>query len=124
METATSEKNLKDRIANISNQKLLFISLGLIILNSIFMILMAQKMGTYNLDGTYNSANSSTMIINGIVGFMISFPVVCLFLAFITTVFMNKDMSYKKRYLKGYLFTLIILNTIIAIRLAYNILQG
>jgi|GEM_PF-2298080 len=124
MENITSEKSLKDKIANISNQKLFFITLGLIILNSIFMILMSRIMGTYNLDGTYNSANSSAMIISGIAGLVISFPVLCLFLAFITTIFINKDMPYKKRYLKGYLFTLIIINTIFAIRLAYNVLQG
>jgi len=124
METIISEKNLKQKIANISNKKIFLISLGLIILNSILVTILATRTGVQNLDGTYGQANNPAVIISAVMGIIISFPVMCLFLAFITTIFIDKKQSYKKRYLRGFLFTLLIVNLIVAIKFSYNILFG
>jgi hypothetical protein len=124
MENTTSEVTFKNQISKISNRSLFLLSLGLIILNSVFIIILSKRMGVHNLDGTYSEANTLATIISGLMGIIFSFPVLCLFLAFITTIFINKNQPYKKRYLRGYLFTLLILNIVIVIRFAYNILAG
>ena len=117
----TSEIKLINRI---SSKSLFLISLALIILNSIFIFILSKRMGVQNLDGTYSEANTTATIITGFMGIIFSFPVLCLFLAFITTIFIDKKQSYGKRYLRGYLFTLLILNSIIVMRLMYNVVAG
>lgn len=124
MEIITSEKTLKQKIAGISNKKIFLISLGLIILNSILVTILATKTGVHNLDGTSGQANNPAVIISAVIGVIISFPVMCLFLAFITTIFIDKTLPYKSRYLRGFLLTLLIVNAIVSIRFAYNILFG
>ena len=124
MENTTSEKKFKNEISKVSNRVIFLVSLSLIVLNSILIIVLSKRMGVRNLDGTYNEANSMATIISGLTGMIFSFPVLCLFLAFITTIFIEKKQRYGKRYLRGYLFTLLFLNTVIAIRFAYNLLIG
>jgi uncharacterized protein YqgC (DUF456 family) len=124
MEIIISEKTLKQKITTISNQKLFLVSLALIIINSILVKILATRTGVHNLDATYGQANNPAVIISAIVGIIISLPVMCLFLAFITAIFINKNQPYKKRYLRGYLLTLFIINVIVLIRFAYNILLG
>ena len=121
---STSEIKIINRISRISSKSLFLISLALIILNSIFIFILSKRMGVQNLDGTYSEANTAATIITGFMGIIFSFPVLCLFLAFITTIFIEKKQRYGKRYLRGYLFTLLFLNTVIAIRFASNLLIG
>jgi len=124
MDTNTSENTLKEKIVNISNKKLFLIALIFIVLNAILVTILATRTGANNLDGTYNQANSAAVIISAIMGIIISFPVICLFLAFITTIFIDKKQSYRKRYLRGFLLTLLIVNVIVSIRFGYNIVLG
>ncbi len=124
MKTITLEKKFKNKISHISNIAVFLVSLGLIVLNCIFIAVLSKRMRVHNLDGTYNEPNSLATVISGIVGMIFSFPVLCLFLAFITTIFIKKNQRYSKRYLRGYLLTLLLLNAVMAIRFTYNIVVG
>jgi phosphotransferase system glucose/maltose/N-acetylglucosamine-specific IIC component len=80
-----------------------------LVLNSICIALLAKQNGAYNLNGSYSEANSSELIINALLGIMFSTPLVCLLLAVLIATFINKQEPFDKRFVKTFLFTLVII---------------
>lgn len=107
---------------NIPNKKLLLIFVVLLILNVIALIFQTQKAGAYNLNGTYSEANSTGLILSVLFGIIISFPLLFAFLASIIALFLNKNVSYKKRFIRTFLFILVIFYTLFLIRVLFNII--
>ncbi len=106
---------------NIPNKKLFLVFVVLLILNVIGLIFQTQKTGAYNLNGTYSEANSTGIILSVIFGIVISFPLLFAFLASVIAIFLNKNVSYKKRFIRTFLFILVIFYTIFLIRILFNI---
>jgi ABC-type sugar transport system permease subunit len=111
------------KLQTISNKKLFITFITLTVLNSISLIILAGKAGAYNLDGSYSEANSSELIINTLVGVIISVPLVCSILSALIAAFINKQQSYGKRFVRTFLFTIVIVYGIAFLRFVYNILS-
>ncbi|UWY30381.1 hypothetical protein N4T20_10690 [Flavobacterium sp. TR2] len=93
---------------NISNKKLFSIFVVLLILDIIGLIFQTQKTGAYNLNGSYSEANSVGLIVSVLFGIVISFPLLFAFIAAVIALFMNKVLPYKKRFIRIFLFILVI----------------
>jgi len=106
----------------ISNKKLLITFITLLILNSICIIVLARKNGAYNLDGSYSEANSLGLIITALMGVIFSMPIVISLLSALIAIFINKQQSYGKRFVRTFLFIIVIAYTIVFVRFLYNII--
>ncbi|NDP21741.1 MAG: hypothetical protein GZ091_11775 [Paludibacter sp.] len=106
----------------ISNKKLLIAFISLLILNSLCIIVLTSKNGAYNLDGSYSEANSSGLIIMALVGVVISIPLVISLLSAFIAIFVNKQQSYGKRFVRTFLFVISIAYSITFVRFLYNII--
>jgi ABC-type sugar transport system permease subunit len=106
----------------ISNKKLLITFITLLILNSICIIVLASKNGAYNLDGSYSAANSSGLIIMALMGVVISIPLVISLLSALIAIFINKQQSYGKRFVRTFLFVIVVAYSITFVRFLYNII--
>ena len=111
-----------NNIQTISNKKLLIAFIILLILNSICVIVLASKNGAYNLDGSYSQANSSGLIITSLMGIIFSIPLMFSLLSALIALFINKEQSYKKRFVRTFLFVIVIAYSIAFIRFLYNII--
>lgn len=91
----------------LSTKKLIFITLGLLSVSLILGIALftIDDVGAEHMDGTYIEAGSSELFEAVIVGLIISIPLVCLILGAITSIFIERDTPYLKRYIRGYFFT-------------------
>ncbi|WP_165688797.1 hypothetical protein [Flavobacterium sp. A45] len=107
----------------ISNKKLFIIYIVLLVLNSICIILLTRKTGAYNLNGSYSEANSLKLIIDALLGIIFSIPFLCSILSALIASFINKQQPYGKRFVKTFLFTLIIVYGTILIPFAINVLS-
>lgn len=106
----------KTQRLNITNKNLLLTYGTLLVLNTMCLITLTKKIGTYNLDGTYNEANSTGLIVSALLGLIFSIPLLCAILSTIIAFFINRKESYRKRFLKTLLFTLVIVYTIMFVR--------
>ena len=93
---------------NLTTKKLAITCIILLIINLLLSVVLfsLDDVGLEHLDGTSIEAKSSELIMSLINAQIISFPVLCLFLGAITTIFIEREKPYKKRYLKGFLLTL------------------
>lgn len=91
-------------------------------LNIVGLTFQVQKMGAYNLDGTYSEANSAKLILDVLVGIIVIFPLLIAFFTAIIVLFTKKEVPYKKRFRRTFLFVLVIFYTIFLIRILMNIL--
>jgi purine-cytosine permease-like protein len=106
----------------ISNKKLLAAFITLLILNSICIIVLASKNGSYNLDGSYSEASSSGLIFTALIGVVVSIPLMFSFLSALIAIFLNKQQSYRKRFVRTFLFVIVIAYSIVFVRFLYNII--
>jgi len=92
----------------LTKRKLALACVLLLVLNLILSTLLfyLDNTGAEHLDGTYIEPQSSELLLSLFKGQVISFPIICLLLGAITTIFIERDKPYKKRYLKGFLLTL------------------
>jgi hypothetical protein len=104
-------------LKNISNKKLFLVFVVILILDIIGLIFQTQKEGAYNLNGTYSEANSTGLILSLLFGIIISFPLLFALLAAIIALFLNKDLPYKKRFIRTFLIILVVFYTIFLIRI-------
>jgi hypothetical protein len=111
------------KLKTISNKKLFVTFIPLLILTSICIIVLAGKNGAYNLDGSYSEANSSELIVTALMGVIIVWPLVLLILSALIATFINKQQSYKKRFVRTFLFTIVIVYGIAFVRFAYIVLS-
>lgn len=107
----------------ISNKTLLIAFIILLVLNSICLFILTKNTGVYNLDGTFSEANSSEIMITAFTGLLISMPILCALISAIIAIFVNKQEFYSKRFVRVYLFSLIIFNVFAFIRFAINVLS-
>ncbi|MBZ4034325.1 hypothetical protein K6T82_06085 [Flavobacterium sp. 17A] len=105
---------------NISNKKLFSIFAVLLILDIIGLIFQTQKTGAYNLNGSYSEANSVGLIVSVLFGIVISFPLLFAFIAAVIALFINKVLPYKKRFIRIFLFILVIFYAIFLVRILLN----
>lgn len=91
-----------------TNKKLLIINGGLLIINIIIatILFFMDNSGAQQLNGTYVEPKSDELISTVLLGLIISIPILCLLLGLITSIFIDKDIPYGKRYVKGFLLTL------------------
>src|SRR5436190_1019877 len=96
-------KDFRKKLMAMSNKNLFLTFLGFLFFNiiSAFIINIVGNTGAYHLNGEYIEANSHELLFTTLRGLIISFPIVCLLIALITTLFINREQPYKKRYLKG-----------------------
>ena len=111
-----------NNIQTISNKKLLIAFIILLILNSIFISFLASKNGAYNLDGSYSEANSLGLIITALTGVVITIPLLFSFLSALIAIFINKQQPYRKRFIRTFLFVIVVAYSIAFIRFLYNII--
>lgn len=107
---------------NLTNKKLLITFIILLILNSICIVVLASKNGAYNLDGSYSEASSSELIITSLVGGVVTIPLVFSLLSALIAIFINKQQSYGKRFVRTFLFVIVISYSIVFARFLYNII--
>jgi ABC-type sugar transport system permease subunit len=112
----------KQKMQTISNKKLLIAFITLLILNSICIIVLASRNGAYNLDGSYSEANSLELIINALMGVIIGVPLLFLLLSAFIAIFINKKQSYKKRFVRTFLFVIVAVYSIAFVRFLYNVI--
>lgn len=89
-------------------KKLILLNVCLLILNillSTFLFILDDS-GAYHLDGSYTEAHSLELFWILIKTQIISIPIICLILGLITSLFVEKQLPYQKRYWKGFLLTL------------------
>jgi hypothetical protein len=93
---------------NLTKKKLLIICSVLLLFNLLLSILffLLDNSGAYSLDGTYIEPKSPALIKTVIMGHVISIPILCMILGSITTIFIDKELPYQKRFIKGFLLTL------------------
>ncbi len=108
------EKTQNLNIANNKNLLLTFITL--LVLNAIALITLTKKTGVYNLDGSYSEANSTALIATALIGLVISIPLMCAVISSIIAIFINRQQSYGKRFIRILLFTLVSVYLITFIR--------
>ena len=92
----------------LTKKRLLIISIGLLIINLFLAFaLFNLDNSTYeNLDGSKVKPYSSELIQGIIVGLVISFPLLSLFIGLIVAIFIDRGVPYSKRIVKGSLLTL------------------
>ena len=120
------EKRANDPLGVVAKRNLFLIFLGFFFLNIICTFIMnkVSNTGAYHLNGEYVEANSHELLVTSLLAITISFPIICLLIALITTLFINREQPYKKRYLKGYLLTLIVVNAILLMGSVYRIISS
>lgn len=72
---------------SISNKKLWIVFRALLIVNSIFIVVLASKNGAYNLDGSYSEANSLGLIVTALMAVVFTIPLLLLLLSALFAVF-------------------------------------
>lgn len=89
-------------------KKLLAISACLLILNICLSMLLfiLDDSGSYHLDGSKVEAHSFELMSSLLKAQLISIPVFSLLIGFITSVFIERQLPYLKRYWKGFSWTL------------------
>jgi len=124
MYSTFSFKDYIKKLARTSNMNLFITYLGFLFFNliSLFIINLVSNKGAYHLNGEYIEAGSRELLMTNLEAIVFSVPLLCLFIATITTLFLNKKQPYRKRFLKGYLLTLIVVNAIFLIGFIYRII--
>nr|WP_315159197.1 hypothetical protein [uncultured Flavobacterium sp.] len=112
------------KIQAISNKKLLIAFVSLLMLNSICVIVLVSKNGAYNLDGSYSETNSSGLIIDALLGIIFAIPFVFSLLSALIAIFINNQLSYGKRFVRTFLFIIVVVYSIAFARFLYNILNN
>ena len=93
---------------NLSVNNLLLIAAGLLLLSLVtaFLLFYFDNWGAEHLDGTYVEPRSEELAQTVTKVLFVSVPILCLFLGAITSIFIERDIPYRKRFLRGYLYTL------------------
>jgi hypothetical protein len=107
----------------ISNRQLLIAFAIAFAVNLSSIIYHFSYYGSSNLDGSYNEAGGSGIML-AVIGMLISIPLLCLVLALIIAAFLNQKVSYGKRLTRTYLWTLLIVNVIMVIRVLIDLVIG
>jgi hypothetical protein len=90
-------------------KKHILIVLILIVFNIIGYNLII-KTGGYNIDGEYVPYGEINSLRNSIDSFLIVIPIVSLFLGFLIALFPFKQLTYWKKYLRGFLLSMLAIN--------------
>jgi hypothetical protein len=92
----------------IETKRLIMITLSLLVTSLVIgvILFLFDDSGSEHLDGTYVAPKSAELISAVAKGLIISMPIFCLVLGAITAIFIERDTPYRKRYVRGYLFTL------------------
>ena len=98
----------KFKLQDISNKKLLITDITLLVLNLICLIILTSRTGAYNLDGTYNEANSVYLIFSTLIDLILFGILISSILSALIAIFINKQQSYKKRFVRTFLFSILI----------------
>ena len=92
----------------LTKKKLLFISLGLLVINLLLTIILFNlDNSTYeHLNGDEIEPRSSELIRTVIFGQIISVPIFSLLIGLIVAIFVDKNLLYPKRIVRSFLLTL------------------
>lgn len=92
----------------LTKKKLVIIALGLLLINLLLTILLSNLDDTTykHLDGKEIEPHSSELIRTVIFGQLISLPIFSILIGLIVAVFIDKELPYSRRIIKGFLLTL------------------
>ena len=95
----------------LSKKKLLFISLGLLVLNLLLtFILFSLDNSTYeHLDGQKIEPHSPELIRNVILGQVSSVPILSVLIGLIVAIFIDRNLPYFQRVVRSFLLTLAVI---------------
>ena|SRR5687768_5246534 len=95
----------------LTKKKLLFIALGLLIINLLLTILLVNLDDTSyrHLDGKQIEPHSTELIQTVMFGQVISLPFFCFLIGLIVAIFVEKELPYSRRIIKSSLLSLTII---------------
>ena len=104
-------------LRNLTKKKLLFICIGLILVNVILTVLLTQlDSSTYhNLDGTEVAPGSEELLRTVLFGQLISFPIISFLIGMIVAIFIDRELPYSRRIFTSFLLVLAIVYAIFAL---------
>ena len=92
----------------LTKKKLLLIAFGLLLTNLVLTILLSNLDDTTykHLDGKEMEPHSSELIRTVLFGQIISLPVFSILIGLIVAIFVDRELPYSRRIIKGFLLTL------------------
>ena len=117
--------NYRKKILMMSNKRLIIVTLFLLAFNVLFAIVIhdISDAGGYHLNGEYIEPHSPELILLQIRGMIISIPILCLFIGAVVAIFINKQLPYKKRYLRGVFLTIVVVYFFLLIAEIYKVIS-
>ena len=104
-------------LRNLTIKKLLFICIGLILLNVIltFLLMQLDDSTYHNLDGTEVAPRSEELLRTVLFGQLISFPLISFLFGMIVAIFIDREIPYTKRIFRSFLLVLAVVYAIFAL---------
>jgi len=126
MISTISIKGLRRLVLDASNKKLLSIAFVLTIIDLALSlgIYYLTDTGAYHLNGEYIEPHDKELLKLNILGLLISYPILSILIGSITTLFIKRELPYKKRFLKGCLLTLITIYFIFSLAGLYKLVTS
>jgi hypothetical protein len=92
----------------LSIKQLAPVIVGLMIINLTlaYILWSSETAEVEHLDGSYSAAGSPEVLRAVVMTIVFTIPVLCLLLALLTAIFINKELPYTKRYWKAFMVTL------------------